>query len=343
MSEEKAKELIDIINIEELIETFRSISEDNENLEKLLDPVYIIFYRNNINRYIAKIKSIYTNLKNLNYEFEDLDPYLKNYVINKIDEIRAFIPYPDKTGGGNANSNYDRDISFLLDHIDFRVSLINNFMGYFSREKTKMNNIIESFFREELTHLLKEFENQKERAYALVEEIDKSNQFIKNQEAESVYLNAKDTFDDKSVKYQYLFYASLGITFILILFYGTPDFSDSVKIVAFILYKLAIFIVGGSLIAYFLKMSSFYHLKSEQAYQTYLELQAFPSYVLGLDEKDKLSLRKDLAPHYFGKEISENMHDKLSNVLQDQIKVGTELIRASTEMVKAKQEKGEKL
>ncbi|UIZ98734.1 hypothetical protein [Acinetobacter johnsonii] len=334
MSEEKAQDLIDIVKIEELIEIFRSILQDYENYEKLLEPIFIKYFNDHIGKYNHKINSIYKKIKDLNYEYEDLDDYLKSYVMGKVNEIYNFIPFGDRRIVTDNEVDYDKEINFLLDHILHRASLIDDFIAYFSREKKRMNSIIEGFFRDELTKLINDFKEQKRRAYELVAEIDKSNQFIKNQEAESVYLNAKDIFDDKAVKYQRLFYASLAITFCLILFYGTPDFSNNQKIVAFVLYKLAIFVVGGSLIAYFLKLSSFYHLKSEQAYQTYLELQAFPSYVLGLDEKDKLSLRKDLAPHYFGKNISETMHDRLSNVLQDQVKASTDAIKTATDLMK---------
>ncbi|OOT54474.1 hypothetical protein [Acinetobacter pittii] len=194
--------------------------------------------------------------------------------------------------------------------------------------------VSQNYSTEDLNKIIEDLNNQKELAYSLVSEIDKANQFIKNQEAESVYLNAKFVYDQKALKYQRSFYLTLAVTFFLIIFYGTPDFSDAVKITAFILYKLTIFIVGGSLITYFLKLSNFYHLKSEQAYQTCLELQAFPSYVLGLDEKDKSNLRKELASHYFGKNISENMHDKLSNILQEQIKASTDALTSITELYK---------
>ncbi len=108
----------------------------------------------------------------------------------------------------------------------------------------------------------------------------------------------------------------------------------------FIFFKLAVLTVGITLTTYFLRLSSFYQLKQEQAKQTKLELEAFPDYVSGMDETIANNLRQELALKYFGKEIDKTLIDKNGDLLQEQVKAGTELIKASTEMVKSVKPEG---
>ncbi|MGR0306007.1 hypothetical protein [Acinetobacter beijerinckii] len=110
-----------------------------------------------------------------------------------------------------------------------------------------------------------------------------------------------------------------------------PFNSETLK---FITFKLAILIVGISLTTYFLRLSSFYQLKQEQAKQTKLELSAFPDFVSGMEPSIANNLRQELALKYFGKEIDKTMIEKNGDLLQEQIKAGTDLIKASAEMVK---------
>lgn len=102
----------------------------------------------------------------------------------------------------------------------------------------------------------------------------------------------------------------------------------------FIMFKLTVLIVGITLTTYFLKISGFYQLKQEQAKQTKLELSAFPDFVSGMDPSISNNLRQELALKYFGKEIDKTGIEKNENLVQEQVKAGTELIKASAEMVK---------
>ncbi|EXB25387.1 hypothetical protein J537_2756 [Acinetobacter baumannii 1437282] len=110
-----------------------------------------------------------------------------------------------------------------------------------------------------------------------------------------------------------------------------PFNGDTLK---FVMFKLTVLIVGVTLTTYFLRLSGFYQLKQEQAKQTKLELSAFPDFVSGMDLSVANNLRQELALKYFGKEIDKTMIEKNGDLFQEQIKVGTELIKASAEMVK---------
>ncbi|CAD9194163.1 hypothetical protein [Acinetobacter bohemicus] len=190
---------------------------------------------------------------------------------------------------------------------------------------------------------------------------------VKNKPAVALYDNINKNFENLEKKYRKYFLTSIVITLFLAIAYDPllgiggnvhsfacsinqnlvsgcaeivksklyPFNSDSLK---YILYKLAILIVGVTLTTYFLRLSSFYQLKQEQAKQTKLELEAFPDYVSGMDKSVANNLRQELALKYFGKEIDQTQTDKIGDLMKDQLSAGTELIRASAELVKAKGE-----
>ncbi|WP_252047881.1 hypothetical protein [Acinetobacter bereziniae] len=121
--------------------------------------------------------------------------------------------------------------------------------------------------------------------------------------------------------------------------YSPIDFKSlNLTSVQFILFKLAILIVGLTLTTYFLRLSNFYQLRQEQAKQTKLELEAYPEYVSGLDKDVANKIREELALKYFGQELDRTASEKMGSIVQEQLSVGTELIRASTELVRAKGE-----
>ncbi|MFN3288924.1 MAG: hypothetical protein ACK410_00475 [Acinetobacter sp.] len=186
---------------------------------------------------------------------------------------------------------------------------------------------------------------------------------VKNKPAVDLYDNINKDFQDLEKKYRNFFLTSIVITLFLAIAYDPllgiggnvhsftcsinqnlvsgcaeivkselyPFNSDSLK---YILYKLAILIVGVTLTTYFLRLSSFYQLKQEQAKQTKLELEAFPDYVSGMDKTVANNLRQELALKYFGKEIDQTQTDKIGDLIKDQLAAGTEMIKASAEMVK---------
>lgn len=104
----------------------------------------------------------------------------------------------------------------------------------------------------------------------------------------------------------------------------------------YFVFKFSVIIVGITLTTYFLRLSSFYQSKYEQAKQTRLELEAFPDYASLLKPETAEDLRKELALKYFGKEVDQTQNDKIGDLIKDQLAAGTELIKASVELVKAK-------
>ncbi|MEW7098123.1 hypothetical protein [Acinetobacter baumannii] len=101
-------------------------------------------------------------------------------------------------------------------------------------------------------------------------------------------------------------------------------------------FKGSLVLTSITLITYFLKQSVKYQKMADQCKQTKLELEAFPSYVANLSNEDPLvaDLRKELAMKYFGREVDNKSNDETSNILQDQMKNTTEMVKAAMEVIK---------
>ncbi|EPF6052642.1 hypothetical protein L5R14_003768, partial [Acinetobacter baumannii] len=102
----------------------------------------------------------------------------------------------------------------------------------------------------------------------------------------------------------------------------------------FWILKASLLIVGITLISYFLKQSAHYQKLADQNYQTHVELRAYPSFMESIPTEEAASVRKELALKYFGREIDGAAHKDISNLISDQMKSTTEIVKATTEAIK---------
>lgn len=108
----------------------------------------------------------------------------------------------------------------------------------------------------------------------------------------------------------------------------------SLSTIEFWILKVSILLVGVTLVSYFLKQSSHYQHLSDQNYQTQVELQAYPSFMESIPSNEAASVRKELALKYFGRELDGSTHKDMSNLVSDQIKSTTEMVKATTDILK---------
>ncbi|MGR2919935.1 hypothetical protein [Acinetobacter sp. 1125_18A] len=166
---------------------------------------------------------------------------------------------------------------------------------------------------------------------------------LEQRETSSIYLDLHKKYKEEFEKNNYYFFGTLIIAV-------TITFLTSIKInslnvfftselnywVFFITTKVLILSITITLCTLFLRRASHAKKMHEQAYQTHVEINAFPIHVRSLKEEDKHELIKELALKYFGKELDQTQNDKIGDLMQDQITSSTELIRASAEMLKAR-------
>ncbi|UUM28721.1 hypothetical protein NQU59_06405 [Acinetobacter colistiniresistens] len=103
----------------------------------------------------------------------------------------------------------------------------------------------------------------------------------------------------------------------------------------FFITKLTIISIVITLATIFIRRSSHFRKLHDQANQTSLELNALPNYLRQVDSEFHSEIYKDLIPKFFGKEFDQSQNDKIGDLMQDQLSAGTELIKASAELVKS--------
>lgn len=158
-----------------------------------------------------------------------------------------------------------------------------------------------------------------------------------NAKTENIYNDAVDKYRGLESNYRICFYLGIGIVVIisvLLLFFKTLIVLKFLSNIEFWVLKGSILVVGVTLITYFLKQSSHYQHLADQNYQTQVELQAYPTFMESIPTEEAASVRKELALKYFGREIDGAAHKDMSNLIADQMKSTTEMVKASTEAIK---------
>lgn len=158
-----------------------------------------------------------------------------------------------------------------------------------------------------------------------------------NAKTENIYDNAVKKYRGLEEVYRSYFYYGIGIVVaisVLILFCKTLIVPNLFSNIEFWILKGSILVVGITLVTYFLKQSSHYQNLADQNYQTQVELQAYPTFMESIPTEEAASVRKELALKYFGREIDGAAHKDMSNLIADQMKSTTEMVKASTEAIK---------
>lgn len=166
----------------------------------------------------------------------------------------------------------------------------------------------------------------------------RSKNILDNLMTENIYDEAVAKYKKLEKKYRKYFYRALPIViFIAICMFLAKKFlSDKFGIdePSYWVLKISILLIGVTIISYFLKQSIHYQRLADQNYQTQVELQAYPSFMESIPTEEAASVRKELALKYFGREIDGAAHKDMSNLISDQMKSTTDMVKATTEAIK---------
>lgn len=263
------------------------------------------------------------------------------------------------------NDLYSSDEMVLLQTIENRLNLIFSTLNKIKKpaenldEKSK--NIIDDY-RDKIHAdiyscyiFLEEFSSIKSSFNAIIPEplnktiIDVEQELNKfrrlrnisdNAKTEDIYNNAVDKYRTLEKQYREYFYHSIIVVFsvvtFLFLFKSVLQFIWGLENIEFWIFKLSVLGVGITLITYFLKQSVHYQRLADQNYQTQVELQAYPSFMESIPTDEAASVRKELALKYFGREIDGSAHKDMSNLISDQMKSTTEMVKATADALKVK-------
>lgn len=318
----------------------------NENSNRIIELIEDI--SNYLNNYIEAIKDTKTKVPGdiLDRTYAEI---LKNILASKIIQIKNII----------------RDNQVVFENNEISHILINDLLSFISffhdieepedvitqesvlkevkRFLEKFENIQLSIISlQNANNLISELEKQVEKAKISAQNVESAKLAIEANKTDIIYLELSDKYEVEYEDNNKYFRNSLIITVactVLSIAYTFNTPIGEINWLVFISTKILILAVGLTLCTLFLRRSAHAKKMYEKAYQTHVEINAYPIFIKSLKEEDQQEITKELALRYFGNDIDQTQNDKIGDLVQDQLSAGTELIRASAEMVRAKQGK----
>ncbi|MGX5699400.1 hypothetical protein ACWKWF_07325 [Acinetobacter kookii] len=110
------------------------------------------------------------------------------------------------------------------------------------------------------------------------------------------------------------------------------NFFDALNISNALMIKLTILALIATLFTYCFKQISFYRKISEQAHQTYMELEALPEFLTHLPEEKQHEIRADLAKRYFGQNLFDSIKEDSASI-QEQAKANAEVLKSTSALL----------
>ncbi|QNX05931.1 hypothetical protein [Acinetobacter seifertii] len=256
---------------------------------------------------------------------------------NEINLIRLFDKKLEELQSSANNKSASLNPNNILEMISvvhkadyvYYLSEINNLIGILNRYKElkiTFDDLLVDNVREAIVDVNKELVGFR-----------KSRNIADNLMTEDIYNSAVNKYRGLEENYRSYFYWGLAILLILSIFlfslkqFIVPALFSTIEFWA---VKISILLVGITLISYFLKQSAHYQRLADQNYQTQVELQAYPSFMESIPTEEAASVRKELALKYFGREVDGAAHKDMSNLISDQMKSTTEMVKATTEAIK---------
>ncbi len=159
---------------------------------------------------------------------------------------------------------------------------------------------------------------------------------IKNQETHDIYDLAAKKNKERAYGYRVVFLVLIILVIILVWFSAVLKEYLRLDQYDYWFFKITLAITSITLITFYLKLSTKYQNIADQCEQTKLELEAFPTFVASFSTEDPqiIEIRKELALKYFGRDLVNNDKAEASNIITDQMKNTTELVKATTEAIK---------
>ncbi len=314
----------------------------NPNVHSSADEELIIVgFRNALEVFRKKV-----NIKDSNYKTSEA---LAELIVERFEEIisltesnlfsaKNFKKYWEVEYRGFLNS-----IFRLENNMDFPEDGFRNLLSFLDNIREFLLSIAHQDYLKSIKNtidvIVNEIEKGSNEVKSNIEHYMRLRNIADNAKTESIYNNAVQKYRDLEKGYRTYFYWAIGLTVTISL--GTffakkllvPDFLGDIE---FWVLKASIIVVGITLITYFLKQSSHYQRLADQNYQTQVELQAYPSFMESIPTSEAASVRKELALKYFGREIDGATHKDMSNLISDQMKSTTEMVKAATDVLKAK-------
>ncbi|HAV5300014.1 hypothetical protein ABF359_01820 [Acinetobacter baumannii] len=291
-------------------------------------------YRDFKTKLIEDIRNIINKINGLQIA-SDLKDKVRTGLNNIISSLNSIFLHYDEMG---FLENFKRDVADMsalllaeptantVQKINSKIEEINSFIDNYSEIKRSFKelsvNALSPIINEVNTELLN---------------FRRLRNIADNARTENIYDNAVNKYRGLEESYRSYFYWGLGV--LLCLSVGLLTLKQELvpylfSTIEFWAVKVSLLLVGITLISYFLKQSAHYQRLADQNYQTQVELQAYPSFMESIPTEEAASVRKELALKYFGREVDGAAHKDMGNLVSDQMKSTTEMVKATTEAIK---------
>jgi type II secretory pathway pseudopilin PulG len=273
-----------------------------------------------------------------------------DYLIHLINELKEFRNTSEIFEELNHSLNwFDHEIE-TLQHSPTDTDKIQRIIDILEKSIIFLNSKIlpirisnqqsQQLIEENLAPKIKEIEEK-------IKSLESARLAYLGQKTEEIYSNASKKHIRTARFYDVLLLATLGI-----FYYITSNFFENFQMISifqaikkssseaqtlaifFFITKLTIVSIVITLATIFIRRSSHFRKLHDQANQTSLELNALPNYLRQVDSEHHSEIYKEMIPKFFGKELDQSQNDKVGDLVKDQLAAGTELIKASAEMVK---------
>lgn len=300
---------------------------------------------------IDSMKSSIETIKNIvDREFND---YLSSWIVNIISTRLRLIESEFNTFDSALEANIkdpeihsigygENSLTFeeYFEKMIMQVDQLRYSVDYLVKLNTSLKNDANKVLLLSNNELVENLEKTKASLIKEVEDFRKSRAISANAKTEDFYDKAVTKYKLLEDKYRDYFYKSIVIVastaFLLFLLKSCIQNIWGIGEIEFWFLKISVVTVGITLITYFIKQSAHYQRLADQNYQTQVELQAYPSFMESIPTEEAASVRKELALKYFGREIDGAAHKDMSNLISDQMKSTTEMVKAATDVLKVK-------
>lgn len=307
----KAKSLLQSIEV-----FFKNLPDDNNHLNKrvvvissqLRSTFDLLVQSYNIVD-IELLDEEKKELKNILYDIAQFNTELKD-ILNSFSTVFEAL---------NTNGSFTTKQKSIKDCFDIK-DLLDEYVPFFSHKLVKVQEF-------QINLILSEAEKK-------VQNLDAAKRAFEGEHTRTVYTEAFEKYSDLAKRYERAFYALIYLSIMSTFIACVVVYFRNNLLYEVLIIKAVIAVAIITLLTLWIRRASHYRKLAEQAEQTALELRAIPSFLKEVREEDQRLIYKDLAGKYFGKTLDQTQHDKIGDLMQDQIKNTIELTKATVDAAK---------
>ncbi len=292
---------------------------------------------NKFNEVYRTFNTLFASIDNYRSFIMRIEPTKKEVLESLKNEINKFFELLIKENSLEVlNLNI---INFYLNDLEV---MVNNFgQNDFSTKSEiiygKLVDILEKILKELFSNYSSLEVNKKiEYLDNNIKNMNELKEQIKNKDTHAIYESAANENQDRADNSRLAFIFLIIFSIVMVWFFSVTKTYFGLKEYDYWFFKGTLILTSVTLITYFLKQSVKYQKIADQCRQTKMELEAFPSFVASFTTEDPqiIEIRKELALKYFGRELDNKTNDETSNILQDQMKNTTEMVKTAMEVLK---------